>query len=190
VPASNPYIGETEKNAEIWLSGVRNPWRWSFDRLTGDLWIGDVGQGVWEEIDRLPATDGRNAGKGLDLGWNTCEGDRTYPEGGACPHGSLGFTAPIFTYGHAGTDPMDGGCSVTGGHAVRAPGAAAWQGLGLFADVCSHKVGVVSPDGTLLLVQDAGHSITSFGEDRAGRLYVVDLDGNLVRLGFVGDPTS
>ena len=84
VPADNPYIGETEKHL-VWLRGVRNPWRFSFDPATGDLWIGDVGQGATEEIDRLPATSGQDAGRAANLGWNVCEGDRLYLSTTACP---------------------------------------------------------------------------------------------------------
>lgn len=185
VPADNPYIGETEKRL-VWLAGVRNPWRFSFDAETGDLWIGDVGQNTTEEIDRLPATGGVDAGKGANLGWNVCEGDREYPGGGVCPAEANDLVAPVFVYRHAGSG-IDAGCSVTGGVVVRAPGAPAWQGRYLFSDFCTGIVGVLHPDGELLHTQSSGMNVSSFGEDAAGRIYVVGLDGSIRRVGFSAD---
>ncbi len=183
IPGDNPFLATAPKD-EIWLSGVRNPWRYSFDRLTGDLWIGDVGQSSREEIDRLPAIDGVDAGKGANLGWNVCEGDRTYPGGSACPAATYDFTAPVFTYGHSGSAGMDGGCSVTGGVVVRDPDATAWAGRYLFADICSGQVGVLDGGGTLRLTQATGLTISSFGEDAAGRIFLVGLDGVVRRVRF------
>jgi hypothetical protein len=186
VPAGNPYIGETEKNL-VWLAGVRNPWRFSFDPATGDLWIGDVGQGTTEEVDHLPATAGVDAGRAANLGWNVCEGDRTYPDGDACPDEAEGFVAPVFVYRHDGSGAMEGGCSVTGGVVVRAPDAAAWQGRYLFGDFCSGRLGVLATDGTLVHTQDAGVSISSFGTGSDGRIYVTSLEGGIHRVGFSVD---
>jgi glucose/arabinose dehydrogenase len=186
VPADNPFIGETEKNL-VWLSGVRNPWRFSFDRETGDLWIGDVGQATTEEIDRLPATAGVDAGKGANLGWNVCEGDRVYPGSAACPDEANGFTPPVFFYRHNGSGAMDDGCSVTGGVVVRGPEAAAWQGRYLFSDFCSGFVGVLDADGDLLHTQASGANVVSFGEDAEGRIFLVGLDGAIRRVRFSAD---
>jgi glucose/arabinose dehydrogenase len=128
VPPSNPLVGKPGRN-EIWALGLRNPWRFSFDRATGNLWIGDVGQGAREEVDRARADSrGRNAGKGANFGWNRCEGTRRYPDTGApCRFG----TRPVHDYAH-GT----GRCSVTGGHVYRGPVAAAWRGLYVAGDYC------------------------------------------------------
>jgi len=186
VPADNPYIGETEK--ATWLLGVRNPWRFSFDRETGDLWLGDVGQGTREEIDRLPATAGQDAGKGDNLGWNVCEGDQAYPGGDPCGHDGHGFVAPLFDYDHGGSGPIPYGCSVTGGHVIRAPEAGAWTGLYLFGDFCSGRIGVLDETGDLVTTVDTGRAISSFGEDQAGKLYLVDLGGTILRIRFTGDP--
>ena len=84
-PADNPFVGTRPAPPEIWAYGLRNPWRFSFDRTTGDLWIGDVGQNEWEEIDRLRATSGRDAGKGVNFGWNRLEGDARVPRGAHPP---------------------------------------------------------------------------------------------------------
>ena len=185
----NPFIGETEKDSDIWAYGLRNPWRLSFDRETGDLYTGDVGQNEREEIDRSRATDGVDAGKGANFGWNACEGDLTYPGGDPCDHAGSGFVAPLFDYRHGAGGPADGGCAVTGGYVIRAPRAGAWQGLYLFGDFCTGQVSVLAQDGSRLLTQASGSMISSFGEDAAGRLYLVDLGGRISRIGYPGDPT-
>ena len=189
VPPGNPYIGETEKRAEIWAEGLRNPWRYSFDRGTGDLWIGDVGQNAWEEIDHVPATGGVGAGMAADFGWNTCEGDVTYPGSDPCDHGALDQVDPVFVYSHDPGGPADDGCSVTGGYVFRGPGADPWRGVYLFGDLCNGKVSALDQHGNRLLTVSSGRTVSSFGEDVAGRLYLVDLGGSIARITFSGDPT-
>jgi glucose/arabinose dehydrogenase len=122
VPGDNPFAAGGGR-AEIWAYGLRNPWRFSFDRLTGDLYIGDVGQGDWEEIDFLPA----GSPGGANFGWNLREGLHAYA-GDLAP----GMIEPVAEYGHA-----QGGCSVSGGVVVRSPSLADWQGVYLYGDYCS-----------------------------------------------------
>lgn len=175
IPPDNPYAGSGEVYPEIWASGLRNPWRIAFDRLTGDLYLGDVGQNQWEEIDWLPA----GAAGGANFGWSIREGLHAY-------HGeaAAGLTDPIAEYGH------DQGCSVTGGRVVRDPDLPAWQGVYLYGDFCSGRVwGLLrTPDGGWLssLLFETGRSLSAFGEDAAGRVYLVDYAGAVVRLSPAG----
>ncbi len=150
IPPGNPYAGSTAGLDEIWSSGLRNPWRFSFDRLTGDLVIGDVGQSTWEEVDyaRAPA-----AGRGANFGWDRCEGLIVFPvttPPSPCPAG--GLTAPVLQYGRGG-----GACAITGGYVVRDPSVADLYGRYLFADVCNARVssvrlGIPGGDGSALRV--------------------------------------
>jgi glucose/arabinose dehydrogenase len=173
VPASNPRVGRSGLD-EIWAWGLRNPWRFSFDRQTGDLWIGDVGQNAWEEVDRSRADgDGTGAGRGLNYGWDRCEGNRRYPSTGSiCRFG----TRPVHAYRHGGDS-----CSVTGGHVHRGPAGAAWRGLYVAGDFCG-RLFVLGPDGSVRLARDSGRSISSFGEDAAGRIYAADLTAGRIYL--------
>ena len=124
VPAGNPFVGRTGARPEIWALGLRNPWRFSFDRATGELWIGDVGQGAWEEID---VEDPRQGG-GRDYGWRTMEGLHCFrPRCGCSPSG---LVLPIHEYGH------DLGCSVTGGYVYRGSALPDLVGRYLFSDYC------------------------------------------------------
>jgi glucose/arabinose dehydrogenase len=177
IPDDNPYVG-TDGLDEIWASGVRNPWRMSFDPTTGDLYIGDVGQGELEEIDYVAAgTPG-----GLNFGWNYFEGDEPY-EG--TPPGGVTFTDPIFTYSHDG-----GSASVTGGIVYHgsAPGL---QGAYVFSDFATGRfytlrmVDGVAEDAVERTSQirgaDLSH-ISSFGTDSDGNLLAVSLDGEIYRL--------
>jgi glucose/arabinose dehydrogenase len=175
IPDDNPFVDRDGAAPEIWLTGLRNPWRLSFDRTTGDLWIGDVGQGAWEEID--VARSGRG---GLNFGWNVREGFECYPpEFGECD--SSGLTMPVAVYGH------EFGCSVTGGLVYRGSAQPALAGGYVFADYCSGNVWLLDPstDGPQEppLVLESGRSISSFGEDETGEAYATDLAGGaLVRL--------
>ena len=110
IPADNPFARSSGALPEIWAIGLRNPWRYSFDSATGDLWIGDVGQGAWEEVDHVAATSGKGAGKGLDFGWSAFEGTHVVNEDQKAPH----MTPPVFEYPHG-----DEGCSITGGYVYR-----------------------------------------------------------------------
>jgi glucose/arabinose dehydrogenase len=132
VPADNPFVGQP--GAEVWSWGLRNPWRYSFDPVTRDLIIADVGQGAWEEIDFAPAANG--GGRGVNWGWNCREGMHAYPSPGAsCP--AAGAVDPVLELSHRG-----GFCSITGGVVVRDPGLASLLGRYLYADFCKDKLRV------------------------------------------------
>jgi len=169
VPADNPFVDRTSARPEIWLTGLRNPWRMSFDRATGDLWIGDVGQNAWEEIDVARAGQG-----GLNFGWNRVEGFDCFPPGnGSCE--TAGMTMPVAVYGH------EFGCSVTGGVVYRGTQQPELAGGYLFADYCSGNVWLLDPAGDgpqdPFLALESRRSISSFGEDEAGEVYATDLSG-------------
>jgi glucose/arabinose dehydrogenase len=182
-PASNPYVGRTGLD-EIWSSGLRNPWRWSFDRLTGRLFIGDVGQGRWEEIDRAMVQGSVPAGRGLNFGWRVLEGRACYNPPSGCS--TTGKHPPLITYAHSvsGTD----NCSVTGGFVYRGAASPVLYGGYVYGDFCSGRIWVVnsgaSTPATPTLVRDSTASprlaISSFGEGDDGELYVVDLGGGAV----------
>ncbi len=176
VPSSNPYVGRSGADA-VWSYGLRNPWRFSFDRSTGDLWIGDVGQERYEEIDL--ATRSSGAGKGVNFGWRKCEGNKKYPGSATCTTGKR----PLRVYSHGSN-----GCSVTGGYAYRGPGDTAWHGRYVYGDYCSGKVWVISKSGSLRASRDTSHLITSFGEDGSGRLFLVAKSGRILAVGFSGTP--
>jgi glucose/arabinose dehydrogenase len=166
IPPDNPF------GTEIWAYGLRNPWRFSFDRLTGDLYIGDVGQNSWEEIDYVPAgTPG-----GLNFGWNYFEG--THPYQGS-PPGNTSFTMPVAEYGHDG-----GKCAVTGGYAYRGS-MPEWTGVYFYGDYCAGTVwGLIHSDGGWQdqLLYETGTSISSFGQDPVGEVYLVAYGGQILRL--------
>jgi glucose/arabinose dehydrogenase len=170
IPVDNPF-GRGGGLGEIWAYGLRNPWRFSFDRTTGDLYIADVGQGEWEEISFLP---GGSAG-GANFGWNFFEGTHAYE--GDPPSGLI---PPVAEYDHGH------GCSVTGGHVYRGEMLPEWQGVYVYGDFCSGEMwGLVQhSDGSWenQAIYDTSFLITSFGEDEAGELYVLDRFGALYRL--------
>jgi glucose/arabinose dehydrogenase len=174
IPADNPFANGGGR-PETWLYGVRNPWRFSFDRANGDLWIGDVGQNSWEEVDHLPATQGRDAGKGANLGWSLMEATHVYT--GPNPPGGV---LPIFEYSH------EEGCSITGGYVYRGQGVPALQGAYLFADYCGNGVRAILSKGDSVVAARSFDlpvaQVQSFGEDADGELYVLPADGHIVRL--------
>ena len=179
VPPDNPFVGTAGAAPEIWASGLRNPWRFSFDRETGDLWIADVGQSAWEEIDVAPATNGRNAGKGLSFGWSAFEGEARYNED-VSPKGQ---TPPIATYGH------DLGCSISGGVRVRGGPVPALEGWYVYGDFCSGLMWAleVTGEGPNLA---AGRTVdlppvpavTAVVAGPNGETYVLSLTGPVYRL--------
>ncbi len=179
IPADNPFSVASGFRPEIWSYGLRNPWRFSFDRATGDLYVGDVGQGAREEIDLSPVADG--AGRGLDFGWNVMEGTACYPSGGNCDR--TGLTLPVLDYDHGQ------GCSVTGGYVYRGPTLTSMQGVYFYADYCGGWVrsfrwaGGQVTEETEWTSLSPGGSITSFGEDAAGELYVLTESGGVYRIG-------
>ncbi len=176
IPPDNPFaeggLRPGQGLAEIWAFGLRNPWRFSFDREGGDLYIGDVGQGAWEEIDRQPG-DSRG---GENYGWNVMEGRHCYS--GQCDQ--AGLVMPIAEYSHG-----EGRCSVTGGHVYRGTRQPLLRGVYIFADYCSGTIFTLQVDeGTIAPrpVADTGLNLPSFGEGEDGEIYLVALDGTLSRV--------
>jgi glucose/arabinose dehydrogenase len=174
VPADNPFVGQADAKPEIWSYGLRNPWRFSFDAATNDLWIADVGQGNIEEVDRSAAADG--SGKGVNFGWSAFEGRSRFnpdqPADGTVP--------PLFQYTHAG-----GNCSITGGYVYRGSAVPGLQGAYLFSDYCAGQVRAlaVGPEGDLaasVVLSGEPGSVSSFGEGHGSELYVSSLGGNAV----------
>ncbi len=171
IPPSNPFAGARYGRDEVWAYGLRNPWRISFDRGTGRLFIADVGQSRWEEIDREPSgyAGGRN------YGWNVMEGKHCY----ASTTCSLaGDTLPVAEYSHVG-----GNCSITGGYVYRGHQDAALIGQYVFADYCSGRIWTMPSGGaTPTLRADSSAQITSFGESENGELWAVTISGRLYRI--------
>jgi glucose/arabinose dehydrogenase len=171
-PSGNPYYGSIPGRGEIWSIGLRNPWRASFDRHTDALWIADVGQGSWEEINREPAGAG-----GRNYGWDCREGKHPYETAGCS---GLTFTDPVTEYGHG-----SGNCSVTGGYVYRGDVFLDLRGQYLLGDFCSGRLwtlpaGASSP--SLKLHRDTSIMITSFGEAENGEVYMTGYGGDLYRV--------
>jgi glucose/arabinose dehydrogenase len=168
IPPGNPYAGIAGRD-EIWAIGVRNPWRFSFDSRLGDLWIGDVGQNRWEEIDRSTAASG--GGWKANYGWRVVEGNTCFNPATGC--NKTGKVAPITVYSHSV------GCSVTGGYVYRGLDYRGLVGGYLFGDFCSGRVWALRAHGPAsqspVLMADTNLSISSFGEGADGKLYVTDL---------------
>jgi hypothetical protein len=171
-------VGKSGNN-DIWAWGLRNPWRFSFDRRSGDLWIGDVGESAREEVNRSPASSrGVGAGKGRNYGWNRCEGRRQYPNTSrSCSFGAR----PVHDYAHG-----NGRCSVTGGYVHRGPAARKWHGLYVGGDYCG-RLFVLNGAGRVKYSKLTPRRISSFGEDASGRLFMTDLsNGKIYQVGFKG----
>jgi glucose/arabinose dehydrogenase len=153
---------------------LRNPWKFSWDSATDDLWIGDVGQNAWEEVDL--STQASGGGRGVNYGWNVWEGTHAFRDGDA-----PGAVPPVFEYSHDG-----GNCSVTGGYVYRGTRIPALRGGYLFADYCAGELrAVVAQDGTV--VQDRvfpvrAPAIAAFGQDASGELYVISDEGSVSRV--------
>ena len=178
VPDTNPFVGTAGARPEIWAYGLRNPWRFSFDRASGDLWIGDVGQDQWEEVDVARAVDG--GGRGVDYGWNRMEGAHCFNAILGCDQ--TGLTPPFTEYGHGSGD-----CAVIGGYVYRGKSVPALVGTYLFADECSGTIRAVTaagaPGQAPVVVLESHRAISSFGEDEAGELYLTDLaSGDLLQV--------
>ncbi len=180
VPSNNPFVDVVGTEPLIWMTGVRNPWRIDFDPATGDLWVGDVGQNLVEEVDRLPAADG--AGRGANLGWDLYEGNQRFEDPNPAPGGASAgpFVTPVLTYTH------DDGCSITGGVVVRDPDLPALDGAYLFGDFCKPWIKAVRVDGAGTATSaDLGldvSAVVSFARGPNGEIYVVSLDGTIARL--------
>jgi glucose/arabinose dehydrogenase len=179
VPDTNPFIGSSAgARPEIWAFGLRNPWRFSFDRADGDLWIGDVGQASWEEVDVARAADG--GGRGLDYGWNRMEGSHCFHAILGCDQ--AGLAPPLTEYGHGSGD-----CAVIGGYVYRGPAIPALVGTYLFADECTGTIRAIPaagpPGQPPVVVLESHRTISSFGEDEVGELYLTDLaSGDLLQV--------
>jgi glucose/arabinose dehydrogenase len=186
VPADNPHTGTNNTCDEIYHTGMRNPFRFSFDRLTGDMLVGDVGQGSWEEVDLIAAGAGAQ-----NLGWSACEGRQSFPGGAAesCAFGLL----PILNYNHGAVSPASSKCSITGGYRYRGP-IVEFHGMIVYADYCSREIFFGKPDGsapsgfsterwatgptTPIL---AASNPIGFGEDVEGNLYLATQGGSAFR---------
>ena len=172
IPKGNPFVAGGGR-PEIFAFGIRNPWRFSFDRETGMLWLADVGQYKWEEVDLVVA--------GGNYGWRIMEGTHCYsPDEGCSPDG---LTFPIAEYGHE-----QGRCSITGGYVYRGPSIQALRGTYVFGDYCSGELFALSASANRRtstvprVLMQTGFRISSFGEDEAGELYIVDHKGGIYRL--------
>lgn len=186
IPPGNPFVGPGNPLDQIWSIGFRNPWRFSFDRMTGDLWLGDVGQYLWEEVNYEPPGSG-----GRNYGWNCYEGTHAYLTNPSQPHcAGLTFTWPVYDYSHG-----SGRCSVSGGYVYRGSPNSTFFGQYVFADWCqTNGFSTLAFDGndwvvtSHTLVPPAGHTVNNpgaFGQDAVGDLYLVDThytDGELYKL--------
>jgi glucose/arabinose dehydrogenase len=173
VPPSNPFVGRSGARAEIYAYGLRNPWRFSFDRRTGDLVIADVGQGAVEEVDFAA----KGGARGVNYGWRPLEGTRRNFDEPA-----PGAVAPVLELSHD-----DGNCSITGGYVVRDPGVPALTGRYVYGDLCAGRLrsaklsaGNAADDGAIPGLEKVDQ-ISSFGEDARGRVYVTSLSGPVYR---------
>jgi cysteine-rich repeat protein len=192
IPPSNPFAGATFGADEIWAYGLRNPWRWSFDRANGDLYIADVGQNIWEEVNYQPAA---SAG-GENYGWDVFEANHCFeptPPAMMCPEPPTGFTFPVLEYQHSGN-----GCSVTGGYVYRGCAMPDLHGTYFYSDACtgfirtfmgvSGGVAQNQQDRTADVAPGGGLSIggvSSFGEDARGEVYIVDYAAGANGLGEI-----
>lgn len=171
IPSDNPFVTTDGAHPEIWALGLRNPWRFSFDRVTGDLWIGDVGAGSYEEVNFQPAV----SSGGENYGWNLMEG----------PDCRTGSDCDDFQGPRSGFD-RSSGCVVTGGFVYRGTAIPDLEGTYFFADYCSGRIWGLPHDAPARSVPlgpvETGLRISSFSEDRAGELYVTDLEGAIYRL--------
>jgi glucose/arabinose dehydrogenase len=176
VPPDNPFVGRAGWRPEIWSLGLRNPWRWSFDRSNGDLYLGDVGEHVMEEINREPAgTGGRN------YGWPVVEGTACYRPSSGCVR--TGLTAPVLTYTHGPA------CSLTGGYMYRGQAIPELRGTYFYGDYCGGWVrsfrmnnGVPKAELGALDAPLLNDNVVSFGEDADGEIYVVMASGRIYRI--------
>ena len=168
VPADNPFVGTANTCDEIWNFGLRNPWRFSFDSLTHDMYIGDVGQNLWEEVNFQPASS--NGGE--NWGWRCYEGTHEYDPFGCGLIGDYDF--PFYEYPHSG-----GSCSVTGGYVYRGNLYPVFYGHYIFTDYCSGQTWTADGNLTVTAQGDLGGSFTSFGEDVDGEIYLASSNGTI-----------
>ncbi len=171
VPAGNPFVGVPGAKGEIWMYGLRNPWRFSFDRATNDMWIGDVGQNLWEEVDYAPAGQ-----SGINWGWNTREG--AHPYAGTAPPG---VRDPILERSHSAGD-----CAITGGYVYRGARIPKLQGAYVYGDFCTGVIyAAVQSGGVITQSKALGINVpqlTTFGQDPSGELYAASRAGTVYKL--------
>ncbi len=172
IPSSNPFIGDQNALDEIWAYGLRNPWRFSFDKQNGDMWIADVGQDAFEEINRVIST-----ASGVNYGWRCYEGNSVFNSAG-CPDDNT-LTFPVAEYSHSNNR-----CSITGGYRYRGSSFPSYDGLYFFADFCSNEIGVLEQNGSNWNITYSevfsGNGWATFGEDISGELYIAGVSSGTV----------
>ncbi len=169
-PPTNPYVG-IAGNDEIWAIGLRNPWKFSFDKLNGDLWIADVGQGIFEEVNKVSPTLAN-----VNYGWRCFEANSVYDNTGNCAT-ITGTTAPLVAVNH-----NTGACSITGGYVYRGTTYPNLVGKYLFSDYCLGKIGITTSTGTTTFSTTFSGNFVSFGEDITGELYISDIGGTIYKI--------
>ena len=183
VPVDNPFVGSTNTCDEIYHYGMRNPWRFSFDRRTGEMFIADVGQDAFEEVDVAPARTPQN------FGWKCFEGFAANSTAGACSPLPANITPPILAYAH-GNGPGGFRCSIGGGYRYRGP-IAQMQGLYAYNDYCSGEIWFAQKSAagtwTTSVWRDNNGSPVGFGEDEVGNLYLIDINGTISRFSSASD---
>ena len=176
VPTDNPFVGVDGADERIWTVGLRNPWRFSFDTATGDLWIGDVGQNNIEEIDFAPASAGLDAGRGVSFGWSAFEGDDRFND----DQSDVGHTAPRLTYSHD-----DGDCSVSGGAVYRGDAVPDLFGWYVYGDFCSGRIWAHDPtspaDAPVVIELGRQSNLAAVAVGGAGDLFAVSTNGTVSR---------
>ncbi len=180
VPADNPFVGVDGADPTIWSYGLRNPWRFSFDPVTGDLWIADVGQNEYEEVDHAPATDGVDAGKGASFGWSAIEGNEPFNG----DQDATGAVAPVYVYSHG-----SGGCSVSGGALASPDAVGGLAGWYVFGDYCNGDIWALDPasvqdgstDDPRLLTIGNLPALAAISAGVGGDLYAISNNGEVAR---------
>ena len=184
IPSSNPYVGRPGRD-EIWSYGLRNPWRFSIDPATGALWIGDVGQNRFEEVDRSLRGIYKVGGRGRNYGWRVLEGRHCFIPATGCSR--VGKTMPLIEYAHDNPNTTDDNCAVTGGYVYRGNAYPLLRGQYVYGDFCSGRIWTISAGASPLvrptLRLDTSLAISSFALNGGGELYVLSLDGGIYRVG-------
>jgi glucose/arabinose dehydrogenase len=183
IPSSNPYVGKSGRD-EIWARGLRNPWRLSIDSATGALWIGDVGEDRYEEVDRSLKGVYKVGGRGRNYGWHVLEGRHCFKPATGCS--TAGKTMPLVEYRHDVANTSDDNCAVTGGYVYRGSASPLLRGQYVFGDFCSGRIWTVSSGAsspaTPTLRMNTSLAISSFAIDGAKELYVLTLDGSIYKV--------
>jgi len=168
IPPNNPYVGVAGAD-EIWAIGLRNPWKFSFDRQNGDLWIADVGQNLYEEVNRASSTEA-----GLNYGWRCYEGNAAYNTTGCAPQNTM--KSPLFITNHS-----NGFCSITGGYVYRGAAFPNFKGKYFFSDYCKAQIGMADSSGNVTFSQTfTGNAFVTCGEDVQGELYVGSINNGVI----------